>query len=247
MIRPVFDMPASPQGWEGSSASLLRIVDPVGDAIAWFAPELGGCCAGYAVRLANDSTSPSQSVWRNIIVGLMSDPATVVTEHNDATGPSRWRFVERDPASCTMEWMPDKGQQAERWEMTASLTNAHLSLLLRVQNAGAEPLQTSLRLRLVLSSPPQITVGGTWYRGESETVTDQQGSIPTPEETGSVMVTVDSEFGPGAAWTEPINGSTRCTVMCHRPDEPEPIIPPGESRQILVLIGTGPATDASPD
>jgi len=44
--------PRTPPGWEADEGRLLRFADPSGAAIAWFAPEFGGNCIGYAVRRA---------------------------------------------------------------------------------------------------------------------------------------------------------------------------------------------------
>lgn len=49
MVRQI-DTPAGPPGWEGRGAQLIRIVDPLGGAVAWLAPDCGANCVGYAVR-----------------------------------------------------------------------------------------------------------------------------------------------------------------------------------------------------
>ncbi len=236
MTRPVFDMPASPSGWHASSESLLRIIDPLGSAIAWLAPELGACCAGYAVRLPEDVTSRSQPEWRDIIVASKRERSAVITG-NDEGGASRWHFVERDPASCTMEWIPDQNPHGERWRVTASLTDARLSLQLQVHNTGITPLRTRYRLRLLLSSPPRILLPREGALEEGQAVNAPRHITAGLEGTGRIWLAGYSDFGHTSVWTEPIGGNTRCTFTSHGSMEPLPVIPPGESRQILIAIG----------
>jgi hypothetical protein len=236
LTRPVFDMPSSPSGWHASSESLLRIIDPLGSAIAWFAPELDACCAGYAVRIPQDATSRSQPEWRDIVVASNRERSAVTTG-NDEGGASRWHFVERDPASCTMEWAPDQNPHGERWRMVASLTDARLSLLLQVCNAGTELLRTRYRLRLLLSSPPRILLHGKGNMDESRAAPTMRNMEAGLEGTGRIQLAEYSVFGHTSVWAEPIGGSTRCTIASHGSMEPLPVIPPGESRQILIAIG----------
>jgi len=42
--------PATPPGWEAVASTLLVLADPTGTARAWFAPDIGGNCVGFAVR-----------------------------------------------------------------------------------------------------------------------------------------------------------------------------------------------------
>jgi hypothetical protein len=244
VTRPVFDMPASPSGWHASPESLLRIIDPLGEAIAWFAPELGACCAGFAVRLPEATTSRAQLEWRDIVVASKRERSEVVTGNAEG-GASRWHFVERDPASCTMEWIPDQNRYGERWRMTASLTDARLSLLLQVHNSGTEPLGTRYRLRLLLSSPPRITPPASGDMEKGQAVATPWDKTTKLEGPGRIQLAAYADFGHTSVWTEPIDGNTRCTIASHGSMEPLPVIPPGESRQILVVIGMDLAHDTA--
>ncbi|HEV2073732.1 MAG TPA: hypothetical protein VGR29_08840, partial [Thermomicrobiales bacterium] len=66
------------------------------------------------------------------------------------------------------------------------------------------------------------------------------------EETGPIQLAAHSDFGHTSVWTEPVDGNTRCTFAPHGSMEPFPLIPPGESRQILVEIGMELAQGTAP-
>src|SRR4051812_45347463 len=108
-----FDTPPAPPGWAGHGAELLRIVDPLGRAIAWLAPGFGGACVGYAVRQSEGEDGP----WRQILRAA-GPPARRYTPLNlgctilaptlaypEAARLARGLFVERDPtaAACAAQ------------------------------------------------------------------------------------------------------------------------------------------------
>ncbi len=172
MTGPIFGMPAAPTRRGYSSAHLIRIVDPLGEAIAWFVPELGAYCASYAVRQVRGAP-PSQSVlWREIITASAVTRTSSFSSmgNDDEIGELTWRLVERDPTSCTMEWRDGEGPHAEHWQMVASLADAQLSLSLRMWNSGTTAIQANTRLRLALSSPLDVTI-----RTASPTMTNELG------------------------------------------------------------------------
>lgn len=239
MTGPVFEMPAAPTGREYSSAHLIRIVDPLGEAIAWFAPEIGACCASYAVRQVRGA-SPAQSVWwREIITAsaVTCSSLSGPSGKNDGNAESTWRFVERDPASCTMEWTVGEGPQAEHWQMVASLADARLSLSLRIWNAGTTPIQDSAQLRLTLSSPPDIilrTAGPTTNNDPGEHRGDK-GKREHPDE--GVMIAVEAAPGTSTVQTECLSDEITCTISYDLSEDSLPIIRPNECQRLSVLIG----------
>lgn len=231
-------MPAAPTGRGYSSAHLIRIVDPLGEAIAWFAPEIGACCASYAVRQVRGASS--QCVWwREIITAsavTRSSPSSPIGK-DDGNAESTWRFVERDPASCTMEWKDGEGPQAEHWQMVASLTDAQLSLSLRIWNAGTTPIRASARLRLTLSSPLNITI-----RSASPTRTNDPGEHrgdksrrENPDD--GVVIAVEAAPGTSTVQTDDLGDEITCAITYHLSDYPLPDLRSSECQHLSVLIG----------
>lgn len=230
MTGAVFEMPASPPNWDGPTVNLIRIIDPLGEAIAWFSPDHGACCAGYAVREASHSTR-SDTSWRNIVVGSPSDPTVTATVRDDST-TARWRFVERDPASCTMDWTRSSGVHVEYRRLTATLSDRRLSLVLLVCNAGSEPIPAGTRLRIALTSPPKVV---------NRSAVDASPSISDDDprhlrENSRIVMTVDADPGPGAVRTEVGCEATRCTISDHPAGDALPTIQPGMVRRLSVVI-----------
>ena len=98
----VYRTPPPPPAWAG--ADIVRIVDPLGFAIAWVAPAVAGACIGFSVR--EDTASPWRSVFES---GIPNDDAPLGIEPlvrlDDGTVvPARlagmaWTMLERDPIS----------------------------------------------------------------------------------------------------------------------------------------------------
>ncbi len=130
--------------------------------------------------------------------------------------------------------------------MTASLTGRRLSLLLRAGNRGTEPLETQYRLRLLLSSPPRIPPQGPVDMETGPAVATPWDKAIGLAGTGRIQLAAHADFGHTSIWTEPTDGNTRCTIASHGSMEPLPVIPPGASRRILVVIGMDLARDAQP-
>lgn len=232
MRGAVFEMPAFPAGWDGSSLDLIRIIDPLGDAIAWFAPDHGASCAGYAVRELG-ATAHALPLWRDIVIGSPSNPTVTMTEDDDDSADVRWRLMERDPASCTMDWTLASGAHVEYRRLTAALTDGRLSLVLLVQNVGAEPIQARAHLRMAVTSPPRIVTRSADHVSRSRADNDS-----TPRDlVHPIVLTVDADPSPGTAETT-IEGTTAiCTASGHSRTAPLPVIQPGMSRRLSVLIG----------
>lgn len=235
MTGPVLDMPASPSGWEESSAQLVRIIDPLGEAIAWFAPEFGGCCAGYAVRQAGD-LARDRAAWRDIIVGSRSMPSVVLREGQGGTNASRWRFVERDPALCTMDWTPHDAQ-GECWQTTASITDGQLSLAIRVQNTGSLPIQTAIRLRLVLASIPGIAIRSVISVHDHDADTHRGGGLTFREQQDGTALIVESSPNTSTVLIEPVGNEVFCTIADYQVQDAPPVIQPDAYRYLSILIG----------
>lgn len=238
MTGPVFEMPASPTGQTYSSAHLIRIVDPLGEAIAWFAPELGACCAGYAVRQVKGASS--EHVWWREIISASSVTRSSLSDligKRDGTAESSWRFVERDPASCTMEWKDGNGPQAERWQMVASLADARLSLSLRIWNTGTTPIQNSARLKLTLSSPPDIILRAAGTTPNNDPA--EHGSVQsTRDHPGDgIVIAVEADPGTSTVQTDQLGDEITCAITYYPSDDPTPIIRPNECQRLSVLIG----------
>jgi len=226
-------MPASPSGWEESSTQLARIIDPLGEAMAWFASEFGGRCDGYAVRRAGDHARVRHA-WRDIIVGSMSMPSAVIREDDAGTPPSRWRFVERDPASCTMDWMP-QGPQAEYWRMTASINDAQLSLAIRVESSGATPIQTDIRLRLVLASLPDVIRSRSSVLSQDVEMCRDYGMTVREQQAGIDLI-VKSSPDTSTVLIEPVGNEFVCTITDHQAQDAPPVIRPDGFRYLSVQI-----------
>ena len=147
MIRPVFAFPPLPEGWLGAASRLVRIIDPAGDAIAWFDP-LHATCAGYAVR-----TTTSHATFHHVLAAI--PPLTEdAPSGGSATGREpRWRFVKRDPASCVLQREPDEGVPDAKVSMTASLDDGALSIAYRMPALRPPSL---LQVTLGCTSSPLI-------------------------------------------------------------------------------------------
>lgn len=237
MPGPVFEMPASPLGWEGSSAQLVRIIDPLGDAIAWFAPERGGCCVGLAVRQAALPTEARASSWRDIVVGSAANPYFATTENGDSTTGSPWRFVERDPASCKLGWWSKGESPAQHWEVTAFLADARLSLFLRFQNTGTTPVRTGVGLRLVLSSLPDAIHRKAGQASGDAPAISRDTMNASQDQHDRIVLVVESELGTSTVRTEQAGNEIDCTITDHHVQEHPPIVEPGRSRCLSVQIG----------
>lgn len=104
----VYRTPPPPGAWAGSD--IVRIVDPLGLAIAWVAPELGGACIGFSVREDTGSswrtvfeTEPPRDHGVDDLLGLEpligTDESTVLPARMSG---ERWSMLERDPTTVTV-------------------------------------------------------------------------------------------------------------------------------------------------
>lgn len=239
MTGPVFEMPAAPMGRGYSSAHLIRIVDPRGDAVAWFAPAIGACCAGFAVRQV-EGASPSQRVWWREIITASAvtrfSPSSPIGKDDGNPEPT-WRFVERDPASCTLEWNDDEGSQAEHWRMVASLADAQLSLSLRMWTTGAAAFPVTARLKLALPSTPDVTIRTARPRRTNDPWEDRGNKNRREHHDDEVMIAVEAAPGTSTVQTEDLGGEITCAITYHPLDDPLPDLQTSRYQRLSVLIG----------
>ncbi|PZR85343.1 MAG: hypothetical protein DLM67_25900, partial [Candidatus Nephthysia bennettiae] len=113
----MIDTPLGPPGWEDARAHLVRIVDPLGRAVAWFAPDFGGTCVGFAVR----PSGRREGGWVHVLHSAGTDdlrdsldvsglrvsyalkptsPRSVIADPLGSPLPTQpWQFIERDPTA----------------------------------------------------------------------------------------------------------------------------------------------------
>lgn len=106
---PVFAIPAPPEPWV--SEGMVRIVDPLGTAVAWVAPALAGACVAFSTR------HPGTGAWHPVLLSDSSanlDPdgtlgiEALVGGPDGAVRPARiassgWTMQERDPTSVGVQ------------------------------------------------------------------------------------------------------------------------------------------------
>ncbi len=166
-----FSTPPAPPGWEGARGHLIRIVDPLGGAIAWLAPDFGANCVGYAVR------SPGTD-WMQVFHSAGPDALRTQPDGYGCailTGlPGQdddlpdWQFIERDPTAALLgaslrTVRQDATTERVQVRLTARLDAGALSLDLEAHNRGAEPVAMSLGMQPTFATgllDPQIHLGG---------------------------------------------------------------------------------------
>jgi hypothetical protein len=160
----VIDTPVAPPGWEGARSQLVRIVDPLGQAVAWLAPAFGGRCVGFAVRPSGEHGT----AWIHLFHGAGSHAAphasgcgaacTLVTPGADPTsgGGADWQFIERDPTAATLAAAYGvtgaAGGHADdlRLRFSAALADGALLLDLVAENTATAAIKLRLGLELHL-------------------------------------------------------------------------------------------------
>ena len=178
-ILAVIDTPPAPPGWEDARAQLVRIVDPLGRAVAWLAPAHGGGCVGFAVRPSGERGA----AWLHLFqaaepaaarggTGCVVRCALVTEEPREEQGlTDGWRFVERDPTAATLAATLAEDVPADRREragglhlrFSAALTGGTLTLDLLAENRAPADLRLRLGLELGLLSVPLSDAAGTLH------------------------------------------------------------------------------------
>lgn len=224
MVGPVFQFPPAPEWCIDSSAQLIRIIDPTGDAIAWLDVMIGSC-AGYAVR----DTSAAGTTWRQVLVPV---PPSRDADHPvvEPRGPrASWRLVERDPASCTLLRHPTINDVERDVSLTASLDDGYLSLSYRLPTAsfGSPPVLT-----LACTTPPLIQPA---QPGAGSVAVDE---LPVRE--GSATISHDGSFMPAEVRvvSSPNGHSISIVTLELHPGQAQ--ASPGTVRDHVVRIGMRP-------
>jgi hypothetical protein len=236
-----FNLPAAPTGSDFSSDHLVRIVDPLGDAVAWFAPEAGAACAGFSIRQVKGYFPDQRLMWREIVTGsaiAYVSPLTCPEEIDHGRTSSIWRFVERDPSSCTMDRIIGEGSQTGYLRLVASLGDARLSLSVREVSSGRPPNVTSVRLRLTCTSTPDITLrSGAIHMPQS-----RPDGVGHEDRDERITVAVESPPSVCTVETDHLGGQPSCTVTYFEPLEGRSIVSNSERHGFTVSIGLQPAS-----
>lgn len=236
-------------GWASSSPHLIRIADPLGEAIAWFAPKLGASCVGYFVRA--EPMSPSRNArWQEVISRstlIRSSASKSSLQTDDVDQEGKWQFVERDPTSCMMNWSIGSGIHAENWTLAASLDNAKLLLTLSIQNLGSRSIATGAQLRLAFAVPE-----GAMFRAISppenavdEDLNDDRDSLDTKGR--QVEIAVDTTSYGLETGSEHLEQGSGHSVVHRQINWHAPLLNPNECRHFSVQVGLAhPSSRRSP-
>lgn len=177
----VIDTPAAPPGWEDARAQVVRLVDPLGRAVAWLAPGAGGGCIGFAVRPSGERGTE----WVHIFEpapptarlgpageagGIAGGGVHCTVAGAESGGVHRpldaWQFVERDPTTVTLATalevagVPESGRDAGdpaaagsvQVCFTATLDDGALAFDVCATNRTAVPFALQLGLRIAFAS-----------------------------------------------------------------------------------------------
>lgn len=167
MNLAVIDAPSGPPGWEESRTHLIRIVDPSGRAVAWFAPEYGAMCAGFAMRVSGQRGMKWTQMFHAIeppspapkpLKALLPLPASgcivrCVLRADFPLPMQSWQYVARDPTAVVMETAIstngddcrcDDRDSSLHLRLTARLDDAALMLDLEADNTGTRVISPHL-------------------------------------------------------------------------------------------------------
>jgi hypothetical protein len=114
---PVFALPPTPAGWSGKRSDVIRIVDPTGRAVAWFAPERGAHCVGFSVRTPHRWVSILAEPDRLAVPEAAFGCAVIVSAAQAGCQPCgaqparNWQLLSRDPTSVTLGTPLDSAEQ----------------------------------------------------------------------------------------------------------------------------------------
>ncbi len=134
----VIDTPSAPLGWEQARPELVRIVDPLGRAVAWLAPGAGGRCVGFAVRPAAARGTP----WVHLLrTGGACFRCRLVDR---LSRPAQWRLVERDPTAALLSARLDTPAGVIEMRQRASLESELLTLELDVVSHASQAVEVEV-------------------------------------------------------------------------------------------------------
>lgn len=148
-----FAPPPAPEGWEGARSELVRIIDPLGLTVAWFAPGLTGACVGWAVRESEQ--------WSHVLRAPMADAVDETCAVTLRSGGSveivhGWELESRDPTGCTLR-TASGGVNAQ---LTAELDEGELHLRLEATRTDSHGGYVGMRVRRTESTEPDIVASG---------------------------------------------------------------------------------------
>lgn len=152
-------MPAAPHGWASSTEHLIRIIDPLGQAIAWVAPGRRDAVVGFSVRMERPGEDSSLSRWKDVIVAPTAPAHTPESQSKGDDNPAYWTLVERDPTACALESRVAQPGTVETRRFSALVSDARLTLVLDMEGHDGSASLSHFHLNLRLSSLPTITVG----------------------------------------------------------------------------------------
>jgi len=188
----VYRTPPGPGGRSGTD--VVRVVDPLGLAIAWVVPALGGACVGFSVR------EDAGQTWRPMLEGdgEGGDAAPgiepLVRLDDDTAVPARlsgmtWTMLERDPTRVitTCVGCADRHTVAvgcEDGDLEIALTgDRFVGLRLTIPGAGEHNLEEGVEGRsracipLPVAPPAQLDLE---WLGEVSTT---RGPVPADTQT----------------------------------------------------------------
>jgi hypothetical protein len=169
---PVFNLPSTPAGWDDKRSDLIRIVDPTGGAVAWFAPRHATQCIGFSVRTPREKGQSWTSVFAPVLDAADAVPygcAVIASVYRPARQPrppgqwleqpgSGWLLGLRDPTSVvlgtsivTTVWEGDVEGTATVVDLRleARLEDSSLAITLQATNRGSTPCMVKLGLQPV--------------------------------------------------------------------------------------------------
>ena len=224
-----FDTLPAPPGWAGQGAELLRIVDPLGRAIAWLAPGFGGACVGYAVRPGAGEDSPWHQILRAAGPHALRDAPLdygcailgPTPAEPEAARSARWRFVERDPTAAVCAAQCD----TIHLTLSARLDVGALRLDLLATNKGTAASPLALGLRLCFADD---------FRAESPT-----RDTPQLHSTdGALQLTLHAADATTLQWQITDLAGAGIAVEAHTTAAPGTMIASGAELRLGVILGS---------
>lgn len=268
----VIDTPVAPPGWEGARSQLVRIVDPLGRAVAWLAPASGGRCVGFAAR----PSGAYGTTWVHLFHGTASHD----TQHASGCGVSctlvtpgagttlsrvtDWQFIERDPTAATLAAAYGvtgaAGGHADglRLRFSAALADGALLLDLVAENTATAAIQLKLGLEFHLVASLSVAPGdpsGTDYPGSAADRASEEpmGTIPPGAvmRLGGAATPLTAEITPRTAVTRihslPPHAAGCIGLVASAGSQPEQNLPLAAGATCHLAVALRPFVGGAPD